>query len=159
MSGKKKHKRMRLLQKKQQPSIAYDTLPKVEIPQGNTKEDKIARKQIIKDFYARWLSINPDRRAWNPALNSFIYVKGKSINETSGQASTTFESTQEVFRLTDILKGATLIRRMPPKRDSVNQKPYSEILIMRHKKAMLVVGKQESTGEYVQYCVSAKYKK
>ncbi len=45
---------------------------------------------------------------------------------------------------------------MPPKKDDENQKPYSEILIMKHKGAMLVVGKQKTTREYVQYCISAK---
>ena len=47
---------------------------------------------------------------------------------------------------------------MSPKRDSENQKPYSEILIMRGKGVTLVVGKQETTGEYVQYCITAKGK-
>ena len=43
-------------------------------------------------------------------------------------------------------------------RDDENQKPYSEMLIMRHKAAMLIVGKQKTTGEYVQYCISSREK-
>ena len=159
MSGKKKHKRVQLPQNMRQLPGATNGIPGVVIPKGDSKEDKKARKQIIKDFYALWISANPNKRIWNPALNAFIFVKGKSINETSGQASTSYESTLEVLRLTDILSGATLIKRMSPKRDSENQKPYSEILIMRQKGAILVVGKQETTGEYVQYCISAKDKK
>ena len=61
--------------------------------------------------------------------------------------------------MTEILSGATLVKSMPPKRNDENQKPYSEILVMHQKTAMLVVGKQRSTGEYVQYCISAKNKK
>ena len=142
MSGKKQH-----------------IISGIEIPKGDSRNDKIARKQIIKNFYAHWISLNPGKRVWNQELKSYIYIKGKSINETTGQASTSYDSTKEVFRLSDILSHATLIRKMPPKRDSINQKPYSEILIMRHKSALLVVGKQKTTGEYVQYCVSAKIKK
>ncbi len=62
----------------------------------------------------------------------------------------------EVFRLSEILSEAKLVKRMPPKKDDENQKPYSEILIMKYKGAMLVVGKQKTTSEYVQYCISAK---
>ena len=131
----------------------------IEIPRQDSKDDKRARKQIIKDFYVRWISENPDKRVWNSSLNAFIYVKWKSINETSGQASISYESTLEVFRLTDIMSRATLVKRMSPKRNNMNQKPYSEILIMKQKGAILVVGKQETTGEYVQYCISAKEKK
>lgn len=147
------------MQKMQQSTEAYNAIFGIEIPKGNTKEDKKARRQIIKDFYANWISMNPDKRVWNQSLSAFIYVKGKSINETSGQASTSYESTREVFRLTDILSGANLIKKMPPKRDNENQKPYSEILIMRWQRIVLVVGKQKTTGEYVQYCISAKDKK
>ena len=159
MSGKKKYRRVQPLQNMRQLPEAFNPIPAIEIPKGDSKEDKKARKQIIKDFYARWISANPEKRVWNPALNAFIYVKGKSINETSGQASTSYESTQAVLRLSEILTSAVLVKRMPPKRDNENQKPYSEILVMRQKGATLVVGKQETTGEYVQYCISAKDKK
>ena len=37
MSGKKKH-----------------TIPEIEIPKGDSKEDIKVRKQIIGDFYAKW---------------------------------------------------------------------------------------------------------
>lgn len=130
-----------------------------EIPKGHSKEDNNVRKKMIKDFYAHWISKNPEKRIWNHALQAFIYVKGKSMNETSGQASISSESTQEVFRLTEILSDAALIKKMPPKRNNKNQKPYSEIFIMKQKSALLVVGKQKTTGEYVQYCISAKDKK
>ena len=128
----------------------------MEIPQGNTPEDNKARKQIIKDFYASWIAENPEKKVWNKNINAYIHVKYRSTNETAGQASISYESTREVFRLSEILSEAKLIKRMPPKRDDENQKPYSEILVMRHRGAMLVVGMQKTKNEYVQYCISAK---
>lgn len=61
--------------------------------------------------------------------------------------------------MTEIMTNATLVKRLPPKRNNENQKPYSEIIIMQQETAVLVVGKQKSTGEYVQYCISARHKK
>ena len=128
----------------------------MEIPKGNSREDKKARKQIIKDFYAIWNAEHPEKKIWNNALKAYIYVKFLSINETSGKASISYDSTMEVFRLSEIMACATLEKVMPPKRGDNNQKPFSKILVMRHKSAMLVVGMQRSTGEYVQYCVSKR---
>ncbi len=147
MSGKRKHRK-----------TPNDILG-IEIPKGDSKEDKKARKQLIKDFYSNWIAKNPAKSVWNKSLNAFIYIKGKSINETSGQASISYESTREVFRLTEILSHAALIKKKPPKRDNKNQKPYVEILVMGQESALLIVGKQETTGEYVQYCISARGKK
>ena len=131
----------------------------MEIPVGKSREDNKARKQIIKDFYAKWIAEHPDKKVWNKSLNAYILIKYKSINETSGQASMSIDSTREVFRMSEIMSSAKLIKTMPPKRDDENQKPYSRILVMRHKKAMLVVGKQRTTGEYVQYCISSVERK
>ena len=128
----------------------------MEIPQGTSREDNKARKQIIKNFYASWIAANPEKKVWNKDLHAHIHVKYRSTNETAGQASISYESTCEVFRLSEILSEAKLVKRMPPKKDNENQKPYSEILIMKYKGAMLVVGKQKTTSEYVQYCISAK---
>ena len=128
----------------------------MEIPQGNSREDNKARKQIIKDFYASWIAEHPDKKVWNIDLKAYIHVKFRSTNETAGQASKSYESTREVLRLSEILSKAILMKTMPPKRDDENQKPYSDILIMRHKGATLIVGKQKTTNEDVQYCISAK---
>ena len=72
----------------------------MEIPQGKSREDNKARKQIIKDFYASWIAEHPEKKVWNESLEGFIHVKGQSINETAGHASLSFESTQAVFQLT-----------------------------------------------------------
>ena len=60
----------------------------MEIPRGNGREDIKARKQIIKDFYANWISEHPDKMIWNKSLKAFIHVKYLSINETAGSPCT-----------------------------------------------------------------------
>lgn len=131
----------------------------MEIPRGNSREDNKARKQIIKDFYASWIAAHPEKKVWNKDLNAYICVKFRSSNETAGRASISFESTNEVLRLSEILAGAKLVKKMPPKKGDKSQKPYSEILIMKQQGAILVVGKQKTKNDYVQYCISAKKKK
>ena len=131
----------------------------MEIPRGTGREDIKARKQIIKDYYAIWIAGHPDKMIWNKSLQAFIHVKYRSLNETAGQASVSYESTQEVFRMTEILSEARLVSQMPPKKNDRNQKPYSEILIMEQGTATLIVGKQRSSGEYVQYCIRSNKKK
>lgn len=128
----------------------------MEIPQGNSREDNKARKQIIKDFYASWIAEHPEKKVWNIDLQAYIHVKFRSTNETAGQASKSYESTREVLRLSEILSKAKLVKKMPPKKDDENQKPYSEILIMKQQGTTLIVGKQKTKNEYVQYCISAK---
>ncbi len=130
----------------------------MEIPQGNSREDNKARKQIIKDFYASWIAEHPDKKVWNKALRAFIYVKYASINETVGRASVSYDSTKAIFDLTTILTNAKLKRRMPPKTDDANQKSFSEMLILKHGNATLVVGKRRTSGEYVQYCITGQKK-
>lgn len=128
----------------------------MEIPRGNSREENKARKQIIKDFYASWIAEHPDKKIWNNSLKAYIFVKFRSINETAGRASISYKSTCEVLRLSEILSESRLVKRLPPKKNDDNQKPYSEIFILRYRDAVLVVGKQKSTNEYVQYCISAK---
>ena len=136
-----------------------ETYCSMEIPKGRSREDIKARKQLIKDYYAKWNAEHPDKKVWNKSLHAYIHVKFRSINETSGRASTSYESTLEVFRMTEIMAKATLVKRVPAKRNDENQKPFSEILIMHYETAMLAVGKQRTTGEYVQYCISSRIKK
>ena len=126
----------------------------MEIPQGKTREEIKIREKIIKDFYAGWIANNPSKSVWNKSLNAPIRVKGISINETYEHAARSFESTMEVFRLTEILSEAKIISIGPHKTDDKNQKAFSEILVMRHKKARLIVGYQPSLGDYVQYSIT-----
>jgi hypothetical protein len=126
----------------------------MEIPQGNSREDNTARKQIIKDFYASWIAEHPDKKIWNKSLCAYIHVKYQSINETKGHASGTYESTKAVFRLTEILENATLVNEKMKKQEDNNQKAFSKILVMKYKEIKLTVGYQPSKGHYVQYCIT-----
>ena len=127
----------------------------MEIPRGNGLEDIKARKQIIKDFYANWISEHPDKMIWNKSLKAFIHVKYLSINETAGHAALSYESTEAVFQLTYILANAIKCEQWPPKYNDKNQKPFSRMLLMRWHSYRLIVGFQKSTTEYVQYYIGS----
>ena len=127
----------------------------MDIPKGKTRPEIKAREQIIKDFYARWISENPSKSVWNKSLNAEIKVKGLSYNETIEHAARSYESTTAVFHLTDILSKAVKESSGPKKQDDKNQKSFSRVVIMRYKHIRLVVGYQKSKGEYVPYSISA----
>ncbi|MBP5504999.1 MAG: hypothetical protein J6X89_02720 [Bacteroidales bacterium] len=126
----------------------------MEIPKGNSREDIKARKQIIKDFYAKWIMSNPEKRVWNVSLKRFIYVKYLSINETVGHASGTYESTAAVLQLTEILKKAKYYEKKPKKQYDKNQKQFSNIVILMHGSIKLTVGVHKNTGDCIQYCIT-----
>jgi len=131
----------------------------MEIPQGNSREDNKTRKQMIKDFYASWIANNPEKKVWNKSLKAFIHVKGQSINETAGHASLSFESTQAVLLLSDVLKEAIVKEIWVPKHGDKNQKPYSEMRLLRWKNYRLIVGYQTSKCEWVQYYLGSEQAK
>ena len=126
------------------------------IPRGTSRDDMRTRKQIIGDFYVRWIAANPEKRVWNKSLNSYINVKFISINETKGQASVSDESTRAVMGLSDILKNAVVVNRKAAKTNDRNQKAFDKMIIMSYKEFRLLVGHQTSKNEYVQYCITAK---
>lgn len=128
----------------------------MEIPRGNSREDIKARRQIIKDFYAGWIAEHPEKRVWNKSLKAFIHVKFQSINETARHAALSYESTNAVLHLSDVLAHASQAGTLPRKYNDKNQKPYSRMLLMRWNNFRVIVGFQKSTGEYVQYYVGSK---
>ena len=83
----------------------------MEIPVGKSKEDIKTRKKIIGDFYAKWNAQHPDKKIWNESLHAYIHVKYQSINETKGKASISFESTNAVLHLTEILEKAVVAKK------------------------------------------------
>lgn len=131
----------------------------MEIPRGNSREDIKARRQIIKDMYARWIAEHPDKKVWNESLRGYIHVKFQSINETAGHAALFYQSTIAVSRLTEILCHATIVEKWPPKFNDRNQKPFSKLFLLRWGSFRLIVGLQKTTGEYVQYYVGSENKK
>lgn len=124
------------------------------IPEGHTKEEIKIREQIIKDFYAKWISEHPDKVVRNKSLDKDIHVKYLSINETYEKAARSYESTVAVFRLTEILQDAIIICEEPIKGKTRNQKSFEKLYIMRLGNIKLTVGLQRSTQELVQYCIT-----
>ena len=131
-----------------------------KIPQGRTKEDIQQREKIIKDFYAAWNATNPEKRIYNVNLQSFIYVKFLSLQETTEKAARSYKSTLAVTYLTEILELATVVNYTKPKEGNKKQSRFSDIIIMQHKKVnfgriKLTVGILRGSKEKIQYCITA----
>ena len=138
-------------QKGDMPTITYD---EDGIPLGRSREEIKMREKAIKDFYARWIALNPEKKVWNKNLSDYILVKFVSINETYEKAARTYESTKAVFKLSEILENAQLMGEVPSKQNNKNQKSFSKLLIMRYRNIKLTVGYQKKTSENVQYCIT-----
>ena len=127
----------------------------MEIPQGNSREEVKLRDQIIKDFYAGWIAENPEKKMWNEDLQDYILVKYLSITETAEKAARQYESTLAVMRLSELLTKSKKVAEMPPKKGTKNQKPFLKMYIMQLDNIKMTVGLQKSTGDKVQYCITA----
>ena len=127
----------------------------MEIPQGNSREEVKLRDQIIKDFYAGWIAENPEKKMWNEDLQDYILVKYLSITETAEKAARQYESTFAVMRLSELLTKSKKVAEVPPKKGTKNQKPFLKMYIMQLDNIKMTVGLQKSTGNKVQYCITA----
>lgn len=127
----------------------------MEIPQGNSRDEVKMRDQIIKDFYAGWIAENPEKKMWNEDLHDYISVKYLSITETAEKAARQYESTLAVMRLSELLIKSQKVAEVPPKKNTKNQKPFLKMYIMQLDNIKMTVGLQRSTGDKVQYCITA----
>ena len=127
----------------------------MEIPQGNSREEVKLRDQIIKDFYAGWIAENPEKKMWNEDLQDYILVKYLSITETAEKAARQYESTLAVISLSELLTKSRKVAEVPPKKGTKNQKPFLKMYIMQLDNIKMTVGLQKSTGDKVQYCITA----
>lgn len=125
------------------------------IPKGNSREEVKIRERLIKDFYAGWIAKNPEKKVWNENLQDYILVKFLSINETAEKAARQYKSTMAVMRLSELLSKAWVITEVTVKRGTKNQKPFLKMLIMQLDNIRMIVGIQKSTGDKVQYCITA----
>ncbi len=125
-----------------------------KIPTGHTRAEIKARERLIRGFYTRWIMEHPDRKVWNRDLESCIFVKFISFNETVEKAARSYESTLAVFNLTEIMEGAVKTAEHPSKKNVQNQKQFEKMVIMKYGDVKLTVGLQRSTQELVQYCVT-----
>ena len=127
----------------------------MEIPQGNSREEVKLRDQIINDFYAGWIAENPEKKMWNEDLQDYILVKYLSITETAEKAARQYESTLAVMRLSELLTKSKKVAEVPSKKGTKNQKPFLKMYIMQLDNIKMTVGLQKSTGDKVQYCITA----
>ena len=127
----------------------------MEIPQGNSRDEVKMRDQIIKDFYAGWIAENPEKKMRNEDLHDYISVKYLSITETAEKAARQYESTLAVMRLSELLIKSQKVAEVPPKKNTKNQKPFLKMYIMQLDNIKMTVGLQRSTGDKVQYCITA----
>ena len=127
----------------------------MEIPQGNSREEVKLRDRIIKDFYAGWIAENPEKKMWNEDLQDYILVKYLSITETAEKAARQYESTLAVMRLSELLAKSKKVAEVPPKKNTKNQKPFLKMYIMQLDNIKMTIGLQKSTGDKVQYCITA----
>lgn len=127
----------------------------MKIPQGSSREEVKLRDKIIKDFYAGWIAENPEKKMWNEDLQDYILVKYLSITETAEKAARQYESTLAVMRLSELLTKSKKVAEVPPKKNTRNQKPFLKMYIMQLDKIKMTVGLQKSTGDKVQYCITA----
>lgn len=128
----------------------------MEIPQGNSREEVKQRDKIIKDFYAQWIAKNPEKKIWNDDLQDYILIKYLSITETAEKAARNYASTIAVLRLNELLSFSKKVTEVPTKKGTKNQKSFLKMYIMQLDNIKMVVGLQKSTGEKVQYCITAK---
>ena len=142
-------------------------LDKNGIPTGVTKEDYLARKKMIPDFYFGWIAANTTKHIFNKSLSSFIEVKYLSINETAGKAAYNYKSTLAVTFLTEILENAKVKKDNKgnpifenPKPNVKNQARFSKIFTLYYEKKAfgkikLTVGELRGSRQRVQYCITA----
>ena len=131
-----------------------------EIPHGRTKDEILQRERIIKDFYANWIAVNPEKRVYNTHLQAFIYVRFLSIQETAEKAARNYKSTLAVTYLTEIMELAKTVNFTQPKQGNNKQSRFSELIIMQYNKKnfgdiKLTVGILRGSKEKIQYCITA----
>ncbi|MDD6808943.1 MAG: hypothetical protein PUD78_02370 [Bacteroidales bacterium] len=127
----------------------------MNIPQGNSRAEVKLRDQMIKNFYEGWIAENPEKKMWNDDLQDYILVKYLSITETAEKAARQYESTLAVMRLSELLTKSKKVAEVPPKKGTKNQKPFLKMYIMQLDNIKMTVGLQKSTGDKVQYCITA----
>jgi len=139
---------------------AIDEIMEDDIPIGNTKEDRRRRQDLIYAFYLGWKRKNPEQKKYNIALQDDINIRAVSLDETAAQASLTYLSTLAVLQLDAILTNAWLVKTVPSKQGTKNQRSFERMLIMEYVctgvgRIKMTVGVRRSDKTKVQYCITA----
>ena len=143
-----------------EPYEEEDEITEDDIPRGNTPEEKRQRQKLIYEFYQVWKRRNPEQKKYNIALKEDINIRAVSLDETAAQASLTYLSTLAVLQLDAILTNAWLVKTVPSKPNSKNQRSFESILIMEYVcpgvgRVKMTVGVKRSDKSKVQYCITA----
>ena len=120
----------------------------------------MTKKDIIFNFYQDWKRHNPDQKKYNICLKEDINIRSVSIDETAAQASISYLSTLAVLQLDAVLTNAWLLKSVPSKADSKNQRRFESMLIMEYVcqgvgRVKMTVGVKRSDKSKVQYCITA----
>ena len=137
-----------------------DEIAEDDIPVGNTKEARRKRQDLIYAFYAGWKRKNPEQKKYNIALRDDINIRAVSLDETAAQASLTYLSTLAVLQLDAILTNAWLVKTVPSKQNTKNQRSFERMLIMEYVctgvgRVKMTVGVRRSDNTKIQYCITA----
>ena len=137
-----------------------DYITEEDIPTGNSTEDMRQRRNLIFNFYQDWKRKNPNQKKYNIALKEEINIRAVSLEETAAQASLTYLSTVAVLQLDAILTNAWLVKKVPSRSNSKNQRPFESMLIMEYVcpgvgRVKMTVGVKRSDKQKVQYCITA----
>ena len=137
-----------------------DEITEDDIPRGDTPEEKRRRQNLIYEFYQEWKRRNPDQKKYNIVLKEDINIRAVSLDETAAQASQTYLSTLAVLQLDAILTNAWLVKKVPSKPKSKNQRSFESMLIMEYVcpgvgRVKMTVGVKRSDKLKVQYCITA----
>jgi len=137
-----------------------DEIAEDDIPVGNTKEARRKRQDLIYAFYMGWKRKNPEQKKYNIALRDDINIRAVSLDETAAQASLTYLSTLAVLQLDAILTNAWLVKTVPSKQNTKNQRSFERMLIMEYVctgvgRVKMTVGVRRSDKTKVQYCITA----
>lgn len=130
-----------------------------EIPQGNTPDEIVKRRNVIARFFYEWKEQNPNHCRFNNSLNENIYVRFVSITETCTHASRTYRSTLGVMQLDEVLTNARKVATVPAKNNG-NQKGFEKMIVMKYNlpeigAIKITVGIKRRTHEKVLYCITA----
>ena len=140
--------------------IEEDVITEEDIPKGDSADDRRKRQMLIMSFYEDWKRLNPEQKKYNLTLKEDINIRNVSLVETAAQASLTYLSTLAVLQLDAILTNAWLVKKVPSKPNSKNQRPFESMLIMEYVctgvgRVKMTVGVKRSDKKKVQYCITA----
>ena len=137
-----------------------DIISEDDIPTGDSVEDRRRRYDLIFQFYQEWKRRNPEQKKYNIALKEDINIRSISLDETAAQASLAYLSTLAVLQLDAILTNAWLVKTVPSKANSKNQRSFESMIIMEYVctgvgRIKMTVGVRRSDRKKVQYCITA----